>query len=107
MIGPLLDNCVGNHIKNQREKLLNGADIYGLHFQDDDATIKDTPLLNILDGRGYLPVSFQKIVEFTGHITGGHKRDSKFVAGSFFDPMNDLDPEKTCGPTYVQWSQCV
>ena len=68
VIGPLLDNCVGNHIKNQRENLLNGEDIYGLHFQDDDATIKDTPLLNILDGVGYLPVSFQNILYCTGHL---------------------------------------
>ena len=30
--GPLLDNRFDNHIKNQREKLLKGADIYGLHF---------------------------------------------------------------------------
>ena len=37
-----------NHIKNQREKLLNGSDIYGLHFQGDGATIKDKIILNIL-----------------------------------------------------------
>ena len=48
--GTFLDNCFENHIKNQREKLLNEADIYGLNFQGDDATIKDTPLLNILSG---------------------------------------------------------
>ena len=50
--GPLLGNCFDNHIKNQREKLLNGADIYGIHFQGGGATIKDTPLLNILSGGG-------------------------------------------------------
>ena len=33
-------------------------------------------------------------MDFTGHITGGHKKDAKFVAESFFDTMNDLDPEK-------------
>ena len=92
--GPLLDNFLENHIKNQREKLLNGADIYGIHFQGDGATIKDTPALNILDGVGYLPVSVQNILDCTGHITGGHKKDAKFVAGSFSDPMNDSDTEK-------------
>ena len=30
----------------------------------------------------------------TGHITGGHNKDAKFVAESFFDPINYLDPEK-------------
>ena len=52
MQGLLLDKFFENHIKNQREKLLKGADIYGLHFQGDGATIKDTPILNILAGGG-------------------------------------------------------
>ena len=50
MRGIFLDNCFDNHIKNQHEKLLNGADIYGLHFQGDGGTIKGTPLLNIFSG---------------------------------------------------------
>ena len=70
------------------------ADIYGLNFQGDGATIKDRPLLNILAQGFYLPVSVQNIVDCTGHITGGHKKDAKFVAESFFDPINDLDTEK-------------
>ena len=45
-------------------------------------------------GGGYLPVSVQNIVDCTGHITYGHKKDAKFVAESLFYPMNDLDPEK-------------
>ena len=48
--GPLIDNVFENHINKQREKSLNGSDIYGNHFQGDGATIKDTPLLNILAG---------------------------------------------------------
>ena len=78
-----------NHIKNQHEKLLKGADRYGLHFHGDGATSKFTSLLNI-----YLPVSVQNIVDCIGHITGGHKKDAKFVAEIFFDRINDLDPEK-------------
>ena len=62
MQGPLIDNFFENHIKNQREKLLNMADTYGLRSQGYGATIKDTPLLNILAGDVYLPVSAQKIV---------------------------------------------
>ena len=60
--GTLLDNCFDKNIKNQRDKLLNGAEIYGLHFQGDGAKIKDTPLLNILTGGVYIHVSVQKIV---------------------------------------------
>ena len=92
MLGTLIDNCFENNIKNQREKLLSVADIYGLHFQGDGVTIKDTPILNILAGGFYLPVSVQNIVECIGHITCGHKKDAIVFAESFFDPMNDLDP---------------
>ena len=92
--GPLLDNCFGNHIKNQRKKLLNRSNIYGIYFQGDGATTKDTPLLNILDGGVYLPVSVQNIMDCKFNITDGQKKDAKFVAESYFDPMNELDPEK-------------
>ena len=34
------------------------------------------------------------IGDCTYHITGGHKKYDKFVAESFFDPINELDPEK-------------
>ena len=33
-------------------------------------------------------------MDCTGHITGVHKKDAKFVVESFFDTMNDLDPDK-------------
>ena len=39
-------------------------------------------------------MSLQKILNCTFHIAGGHKKDYKFVAGSFFDPINDLDRDK-------------
>ena len=39
-------------------------------------------------------MSVQKIVDCAGNITGGHNKDAKFVAYIYFDPMNDLYPEK-------------
>ena len=69
---------------------MNGADIYGLHFQGDGAKIKYTPLLNILTVGFHLTVSVQKIVDCKGHITGSHNKDANCFEESFFDPMNDL-----------------
>ena len=37
---------------------------------------------------------FQNIVDCKGHITGGHNKDAKNFVESFFDLINDLDPEK-------------
>ena len=33
-------------------------------------------------------------MDCTGNITGGHKKDDKYVSESSFDSMDDLDPEK-------------
>ena len=68
--GPLLDNCFENHIKSQREKLLKGEDIYGLHFKGDGVTIKYTPLLNILDGRFTYLCQYKRLwnVQVTSHV---------------------------------------
>ena len=53
--GALFDKCFGNHIKNKCEKLINMAEIYGLHFKGDGATIKETPsLIFYLGGFTYL-----------------------------------------------------
>ena len=37
----------------------------------------------------------------TGHITDGHKNDSKFVAEILFNTINDIDPEKKCVDLYI------
>ena len=39
-------------------------------------------LISWLEG-GYLPVLVPNIVDCTGHITGVHNKDAKFVAESF------------------------
>ena len=39
-------------------------------------------------------MSVQNIVDCPGNITGGHNKDASFFAESFFDTMNNLDPEK-------------
>ena len=39
-------------------------------------------------------MSVQNIVDFTGHITVGNKKDANYFAESFFDPINGLDLEK-------------
>ena len=45
-------------------------------------------------GGVHLHVSSQNIVDCTVHISGGHNKDAKFVADSFFDPTNEIYPEK-------------
>ena len=103
----MLDKCFYNHIKNQREKLLNRSDICVLNFQGDGETIKDTPLLNILYRGFQLPALVQNIVDCTGHIIGGHKKDDTFVGYIFFNTMNGLDPEKKLVDPHIFYGASV
>ena len=52
-------------------------------------------------------MSVQNIVDCTGHITGGYKKDDKFVADSLFDPINDLDIEKKLVDLHMFDEACV
>ena len=91
--GLLIDDCFDNHIKNRREKLLNGADIYGLHFQGDGTTIKDRHLLNILAG-GSSPDCIRP--KYCGLDRSYHRWSQEefyIFAESFFDTMNYLYPD--------------
>ena len=36
----------------------------------------------------------KNIVNCTGNITCGHNKDANLFTDIFFDPMNELDPEK-------------
>ena len=38
-------------------------------------------------------MSVQNIVDCTGHIRGGNKKDANFFEESLFDQMNELDPK--------------
>ena len=106
--GLLLDNYFENNIKNQREKLLNRADIYGLHFQSDGATIKDMPILNILSG-GFTYLYQSKILWAVQVTSQAVTRIMQFFAEVFFDPMNEHDPEEKLMELHIfDWvSVCI
>ena len=55
------------------------AEIFGLLFLGDGATISRFPLLNILDSAKNIPVSVLEIVDCKGHLDDGNKKDGTFV----------------------------
>ena len=46
-------------------------------------------------------MSVQNIVDCKGHIAVGQKKDTNFFVESFFDTMNDLDPENKCVELHI------
>ena len=51
------------------------AEIFGLLFLGDGATISRCPLLNILDSAKNIPVAVLEIVYFQGYLDDGNKKD--------------------------------
>ena len=70
------------------------AEIFGLLFLGDGATISIFPLLNILDSEKSTPVSVLEIVDCQGHLADGNKKYGPFICNKFLDHMKEIDPEK-------------
>ena len=61
-----------------------GAEIFGLLFLGDGATISRCPLLNILDSVKNITVAVLCIVYCQGRLANGNKKDASFICNHFF-----------------------
>ena len=61
------------------------AEIFGLLFLGDGATISRFPLLNIIDSAKNIPVSVLEIVDCQVHLAEGNKKEATFICNRFFE----------------------
>ena len=61
------------------------AEIFGLLFLGDGATISRCPLLNILASAKNITVAVLEIVDFKGHLSDGNKKYGTFICNQFFE----------------------
>ena len=73
------------------------ADIFGLLFLGDGATISRCPLLNILCSAKNIPVAVLEIFDCQGHLSLGNKKDAKFICNRFMKHLKAMTPEKFNG----------
>ena len=59
------------------------AEIFGLLFLGDGATISRFPLLNILAYAKNIPVAVLEIVDCHGHLADDNKKDGTFICNPF------------------------
>jgi len=59
------------------------ADVYGVAFFGDGATIQKMPFLNILCSGILIPVACLEIVDCAKHLEAGSKNDAKYIANLF------------------------
>ena len=70
------------------------ADIFGLLFLGDGATISRCPLLNILASAKSITVAVLEIVYFQGHLSQGNKKYASFICNQFLKHLKAIDPRK-------------
>ena len=92
--GDLLELNFDQMMKKNAELLRKEADIFGLCFYGDGATVKRMPLLNILCSGTHQPTATLGIVDCSGHMSAGGKKDASYISDLFFPHIEKLDPDK-------------
>ena len=70
----------------------NEADIFGLLFLGDGATISRCSLLNIMDSGKNIPVDVLEIVDCQGHLADGKEKYGTFICNQFLKHIKEIDP---------------
>ena len=78
-------------MKSNLSMIKKEAEIFGLLFIGDDATISRCPLLNILASANNIPVAVLVIVDCQGHLADGNKKDGTFICNQFLNHMREID----------------
>jgi len=91
--GDLLDLNYESYIDKNMKLLMNEANVFGISFFGDGATVKRMPLLNILaSGINNLSTCLE-IVDCTGHLEVGGKKDAEFIAQKFIKHIDTVEKE--------------
>jgi hypothetical protein len=93
--GPLLDLNFQTKYNDNKTNLLKGADVFGLSFLGDGATVKRMPLMNILAACADTPPITVSIQDCTKHLQQGGKKDALYIAEMFDDIVKEYDPNGT------------
>ena len=90
----LLDVIHEQNMKSNLSMIKKEAQIFGLLFLGDDATISRFPLLNILASEKIIPVAVLEIFYCQGRLADGNKKDGTFISNQFLNHMREIDPGK-------------
>jgi hypothetical protein len=90
----LLDLNYDLYKRNHHVVLMQDAEVYGIAFYGDGATVKKVPLLNALASCVYNTAICLEIVDCSGHMEEGGKKDAKYIAGQFIPYIDACESEK-------------
>ena len=70
------------------------AEIFGLLFLGNGATISICLLFNVPDSVKNILVAVLEIIDYQGHLPDGNKEDTTFICDRFLNHMREIDLEK-------------
>jgi hypothetical protein len=93
--GLLLDLKFQTKYFHNKTNLLKSADVLGLGFLGNGATVKKMPLMNSTASCADTPPITISIHDYTKHMQEGGKKDATYVAGLFEDKVREYDTNDT------------
>jgi hypothetical protein len=92
--GPLLDLNYQNCMRLVKDEIIRSAQVLGLCWLSDGATIARTPYINILGFHGAMGPSPVAIEYCSDHMWRGGKNDASFIATLQDGIVSEYDPDK-------------
>ncbi len=92
--GELLDLNYQLYKSKMTENLLKDAEVYGMTFFGDGATVRKSPLINILASSVHCPVGCLRIVDCSGHLESDGRKDAAYIADLFLPLITEMEEKK-------------
>jgi Protein of unknown function (DUF 659) len=89
--GELLDLNYQLYKDKMMENVVKEADVYGVSFFGDGATIKKSPMMNILISSVHQPVGCLRIVDCTGHLQNNGRKDAAYISDLFLPHITEIE----------------
>lgn len=89
--GELLDLNYQLYKEQMMENATKDADVYGITFFGDAATVKKAPLINILVSSVYLPAGCLSIVDCSGHLQNDGRKDASYISDLFLPHITEME----------------
>ncbi len=91
----MLDLSFQTKYFDNKTNLLKSADVFGLGFLGDGATLKKMPLMKIIASCVDTPPITMSIHDCTKHMQEGGKKDATYISGLIEDKVREYDINDT------------
>ena len=101
--GKLLDATFETYYQEEVTKLFEEPDLYSISVYGDGATIKTTPLINVLACSPGNPACVLDVIDCTAHMSEGGRKDARFIATEMLQVLRNLENIKKCSVTQIMF----